>query len=670
MRKQVLAAAMVLALGWTGCEQKPVATYSSSAGSLALSRDDALLYAVDTDNGIVAVVDTEAYEKVAEIKVGRAPERITVGPDDTVYVSNRGDRSVSVIRRGEWTEAARLKVGVEPMGLAVSADGQTLFVVNTAMLDTTESGSVAAFDTATLARRWELPVGDEPRGIALMEDGTALVTLHREGEVVHLDLSSRDRPKVLKASTGLYARANATQLRLRGPGEAATDRAGTLFHPRAMTDVVVTPDGRRAFATAQWALEDPVVTPGMPGSPGGGDEGGSLYGGGGPCGTGAIASPGIVTFEADTAEPLVDDHSRACEPDGNRDYPPNTITSPDPSHPVQGPIASVVDSTGAWLYVVNRETNNVAVIPTDRRSGEDLSRRPGLASSSVRQLVRVGAGPTGIALSQDGRRAYVYNGFDHTLSRLVGDGTGTVNIREEGPRLKLAGDVLTPEVAMGRKLFFSALDTRMTAANVGAACSTCHHDVRDDGHTWMFPDGPRQTPTIAGRMIPQTGPFHWSGEFSSMGDFLDTTVRHRMGGGRVDAFMAAQLTAFMDVAPAPDNPHRHEQMTEAQVRGSQVFLKARCDECHAGEALTNNKQANVGTFVLAGAQPDIEAVRKLGLNTPSLLGLARSAPYLHDGSAKTLRDRFFQARYTDQHGKTSQLSDAEVEDLVAFLRML
>ncbi|WP_225409924.1 c-type cytochrome [Stigmatella hybrida] len=667
MRKQVLAAVMVLALGWTGCEQKPIATYSTSAGSVALSRDDALLYAVDTDNGIVAVVDTEAYEKVAEIKVGRAPERITVGPDDTLYVSNRGDRSVSVIRRGEWTEAARLKVGVEPMGLAVSADGQTLFVVNTAMLDTTETGSVAAFDTATLAKRWELPVGEEPRGIALREDGTALVTLHRSGEVVQLDLSSRDRPKVLKASTGLYERANATLLLRRGPGGSAQEFPGTLFHARGMTDVVVSPDGRRAFATAQWAREDPVVTPGMPDSGGGG---GSLYGGGGPCGTGAIASPGIVTFEADTAEPLVDDHSQTCHEDGNPDYPPNTITSPDPSHPVQGPIASVVDATGAWLYVVNRETNNVAVIPTDRRSGEDLSRRPGVTTSTVRQLVRVGSGPTGIALSRDGRRAYVYNGFDHTLSRLVGDGTGTVNIREEEPRLKLAGDVLPPEVVMGRKLFFSALDTRMTASNVGAACSTCHHDVRDDGHTWMFPDGPRQTPTIAGRMIPQTGPFHWSGEFSSLSDFLDTTVRHRMGGGMVDAFMTAQLTAFMDAAPAPDNPYQREQMTEAQIRGSQVFLKARCDECHAGQALTNNNQANVGTFVLTGAQPDIEAVRKLGLNTPSLLGLARSAPYLHDGSAKTLRERIFQTRYTDQHGKTSQLSDAEVEDLVEFLRTL
>ena len=93
MRKQILAAALVAVLGLTACEQKPSATYSPSSGSLALSRDDKLLYAVDADNGIVAVVDTDAHTKIAEVKVGTTPERITVGPDDTIYVSNTAGRN-------------------------------------------------------------------------------------------------------------------------------------------------------------------------------------------------------------------------------------------------------------------------------------------------------------------------------------------------------------------------------------------------------------------------------------------------------------------------------------------------------------------------------------------------------------------------------------------------
>ncbi|MFL5344950.1 MAG: c-type cytochrome [Hyalangium sp.] len=690
MRKKILAAAVVAALGLTACVQKPSATYTPSSGSVALSQDDAFLYVADSDNGIVSVVDTTARTKVAEIKVGIDPQRIAVGPDDTVYVSNRGSRSVSVIRRGQWTEAARLDVGVEPMGLGLSGDGRTLYVVNTDTLDSTEHGSLMAFDTGTLKQLWELPVGDEPRGLALLENDKALITLHRQGDVVQVDLANRDRPKLAKAGTDIYQKANATKLgqgKQSGSFDVLPSSGVNSFHPRGVEEIVVTPDGERAFAAGRWARETSIGTPGtnpndpdptptptptptpMPPpttSPGGG----GLYGGGGPCGTGAIASPGLITLEADSATPLVDDLNASCGSGDDKDYPPSTITSPEPTEPIQGPTAAVVDPTGAWLFVVNRETNNVAVMPTNRRKGDDLTFSTA-SSSSVRQLVRVGAGPTGIALRRDGTKAYVYNSFDHTLTTLAGDGLGhTLNIHEEGPRLKLAEDVLPPDAVMGRKLFFSAIDSRMTAANVGAACSTCHHDGRDDGHTWEFPDGPRQTPTLAGRMITKTAPFHWSGEFPTLRDFLEVTVRQRMGGGLVDTQMAGQLAAFIDVMPTPDNPYKRSEPSEAQQRGAQVFLKAQCNECHTGETLTNNKQANVGTFVVDGSDPDNAAVRQRGLNTPSLLGVARSAPYLHDGSAATIKDRLLKTRYSDQHGQTSQLTDPELDDLVEFLRTL
>jgi YVTN family beta-propeller protein len=675
MRKQVLAAVLVTALGLTGCEQKPSATYTPYSGSLALSRDDAFLYAVDADNGILAVVDTQAKAKVAEVKVGLRPERIAVGPDDTIYVSNTGSRSVSVIRRDQWTEAARLDVGVEPRGLGLSGDGKTLYVVNAAMLETTEQGSLMAFDTGTLKRLWELPVGHEPRGLAVLENDKALITLHLQGDVVQVDLAQRDEPKVVKASTDLYQRANASRIRAQKETPEMFDRGFSSsmlsFHPRGMDEIVVMPDGSRAFATTRWAREDPVVSPGPDGRPvPTPPPGGGLYGGGGPCGSGAIASPGVVTFDTDTSTPVVDDLNDGCNGNDDKDFPPSTIVSPDPTHPIQGPIATAVDSTGAWLFVVNRETNNVAVMPTNRRStpdGEVFQAR----RTSVRQLVRVGAGPNGIALTRDGRKAYVYNSFDHTLTTLVGDGTSsTLNIREEGPRLKLAEDVLPPEAAMGRKLFFSAIDSRMTSSAVAAACSTCHYDGRDDGHVWGFPNGPRQTPTIAGRRITETGPFHWAGEFPSLRDFLDVTVRQRMGGGVVDSQMSVQLSAFMDSLPAPDNPYKLEEMTEPQKRGAIAFTKAACNECHTGVALTNNKQANVGTFVVSGNNPDDEMTRQRGLNTPSLLGLARSAPYLHDGSAQTIKERLLQTRHTDLHGKLNLLSDGELDDLVEFLRVL
>jgi cytochrome c peroxidase len=74
---------------------------------------------------------------------------------------------------------------------------------------------------------------------------------------------------------------------------------------------------------------------------------------------------------------------------------------------------------------------------------------------------------------------------------------------------------------------------------------------------------------------------------------------------------------------------------------------------------------NVGT----GDGPD-DARLGPAFDTPSLRGLWDSAPYLHDGSAMTLRDVLTTRNRGDQHGRTSHLTELEVEDLISFLRSL
>src|SRR5579871_5194009 len=104
----------------------------TSAGSIALSSDDALVYVADADRNVLTVVDAASSQKIADVPVGAAPARVLVGPDDLIYVSNRMGRSVSVIRRGSWSELDRIPVGIEPVGLALSADNAMLYVVNSA----------------------------------------------------------------------------------------------------------------------------------------------------------------------------------------------------------------------------------------------------------------------------------------------------------------------------------------------------------------------------------------------------------------------------------------------------------------------------------------------------------------------------------------------------------
>jgi YVTN family beta-propeller protein len=634
-----------LALTCLGCAAGGGKSPSNSSGSVAISSDDALVYAADSDNGVLAVVDAHSLTKLADVPVGKTPERITVAPDDTIYVANRGSRSVSVIHRGTWAEASRLEVGVEPVGLAVSADGKTLYVVNAATLTDTTTGSVMAFDTASLTQKWELPVGEEPRGIALVGGNRAVVTLFKQGDGVLVDLS---KPAVIQSGTNLYALANAPpDVSGSGPAETSAGPAPT-FRPHGMGEVMTSPTEDRAYAFTTWESE--AVLPDGGGSDAG-DASDDAYGSG-LCGGGAVAAAGIVTFVNQGLTPQVHSLS-ACDADGLQ-LPPTILhaSANAPDVPLQVPTALAVDVTGEWIFMVSRAGQSVAAISTH-------------GAGTV--VAAVGAGANGIALSHDGSRAYVYNAFDHALSVLSASGQGMARVQDDIP---LETDPLSADVAAGRKLFFTAVDPRMTSASTGIACGSCHFEGREDGHVWHFAGGPRRTPSLAGRSITATAPFHWDGEFATLTDFMNETVNDRMGGTGVDATMVAQLTAFIDSLEAPDNPYQLATPSAAQTRGAALFLQAGCAACHAGTVFTNNGFANVGTLVTGGDNPDDPASLPQGLNVPSLLSLARAAPYLHDGSAATYLARLQDNQALNLHGQTSALTSDQLSDLVAYLQSL
>ncbi len=679
MRKLLLTVALAGVLGLTACGNKAAETWRNQSGSVALSSDDALVYAIDRDNEVVVVVDASSLSKLAEVKVGAAPEQLAVGPDDSVYVTNRGSRSVSVIRKGVWEEAARIPVGVEPSGLAVSPDGRTLYVVNSTSLEAAEYGTLTAIDTASHQVKWDLAVGEEPRQIVLLGGNRAMISLQRKGDVVIVDLS---KPEVVRDNTtegrfgtgkgALYEAANHSKVSGEGDNLGTPMDSVSTFRPRSAGVLVANPQAHHAYLAVTWSREDKIQAP--PSTFGG------YYMGGGPCGMSAVATAGLVTYDPSNGEPVTDDLTYCNTTEEEKPYPSSILFRAEfngaAAKPIQGTSAAVTDPTGTWLFLVNRESNNVAILPTSRRTGPDIDSGNGFGfglmgpAPALRDVVQnVGKGPDGIALTRDGKTAFTYAQFDHRLSvlRQVGTGPNAPIVVEESKILASNPPGMSPDVAAGRQLFFAADDARINDPSTTAvSCSTCHVEGgREDGHVWGFPDGPRQTPSLAGRMMSKTAPFHWNGEFTDMVEFMQHTAGARMGGnGNLYKVEVDQLVAYMDWLSAPDNPNKLAQPSEAQVRGAQVFQQAECSTCHAGAAFTDNKFANVGTFA---AGDDLAKLSK-GLNTPSLLGVARTAPYLHDGSALTLEERIRAGG--DGHGKTSQLTDPQKSDLIAFLKGL
>jgi hypothetical protein len=72
--------------------------------------------------------------------------------------------------------------------------------------------------------------------------------------------------------------------------------------------------------------------------------------------------------------------------------------------------------------------------------------------------------------------------------------------------------------------------------------------------------------------------------------------------------------------------------------------------------MTNNASMDVGT-----GGP---------FQVPSLLGVGWRAPFLHDGRAATLRDRFGPSGGGNRHGVTSRLTPSQIDDLIAYLEVL
>jgi cytochrome c peroxidase len=131
-------------------------------------------------------------------------------------------------------------------------------------------------------------------------------------------------------------------------------------------------------------------------------------------------------------------------------------------------------------------------------------------------------------------------------------------------------------------------------------------------------------------------------------------------------------------------------LSESQQRGMEIFFSnnARCDSCHEGVNFTNGKYANVGIGAdkpmpdlgryLVSKQDDDKGAFK----TPTLREIAHTAPYMHDGSLKTLEEvvEHYNKGGVDKAGQRPpglhqdvrplNLKEQEKKDLVEFLKAL
>jgi YVTN family beta-propeller protein len=308
--------------------------------------------------------------------------------------------------------------------------------------------------------------------------------------------------------------------------------------------------------------------------------------------------------------------------------------------------ASGVWPSGVWPAGGPRASSDVP---------NDLSVLVGLRER--RPLPAGDLGPRGVVVV--GRVAYTANYFSDTLSAFELD----------DPHPKAATIPLGPKPPMtdARQGELNFNDARLCFQG-WQSCASCHSDdARVDGLNWdLLNDGignPKNNKSLL--LAFKTPPAMSTGVRESAEAAVRAGLTHILFTVQPPAVSAALDAYLKSLQPLP-GPHLEKgRLSAAARRGEKIFCSKEtgCTQCHPGPLFTDLKSYDVGTVGRFDKASDT-------FDTPTLVELWRTAPYLHDGSATTVRDVLTTANKSDQHGKTSHLTAAELSDLCEYLLSL
>lgn len=587
--------------------------HSALAGSsnslLDVSPDGTRLLSTNADNGTVSVVDIARRTVLHEIKVGEKPEGITwIGNGPLALVTVYKDDLVVFLDTANGKVLHKLHVADEPYGIVATRDGSRAYVTHE------YPGTVSEIDIASRKVVRQLPAGNMIRGIALSPDEKRLFVTEFYTVALHaLDLTSG---KVVDS----------------WKGQSSDNLArNVIVHPRRpkaylahIRSKIETTDGAGSIFP-QLTIYDLVPN------------------------TGAKRRTSIALDTYNGVYVVTNPWEAALSPDGKR------------------------------LYTIYAGTNDMNVSEVIDDDYKEVSR--------IGSAVGLGKNPRAIRISPDGKSAYVYNTLDFEVAF-----HDAVTMRLLG-KVKVCDPPKTPEWVRGKVLFNTALPPLTSQRWI--ACSSCHPDGHSDGRVWHNPEGLRKTPPMMG--LAHTHPLHWSADRDEVQDF-EYTIRGRLmqGAGLLrgpikpkQGFRPTELDEPLS-GRSPDldamaiysnafeftlSPHipAPGKLSPAAQRGKAIFFDATvgCASCHSGPYYSDSSLQKPYKLHDVGTGQD-DPKEKIGpkYDTPTLLGVYRSAPYLHHGKAKTLRDVLTTCNKEDKHGKTSHLKPAEIDDLVAFLKSL
>ncbi len=589
-----------------------------SPDDLVLSADGKRLFVVCSGSDEVLVVDTATRAVTGQAHVGKMPRGIALSPDGSrLYVANSWSDNVSEVDAATMRVLRTLPAGFEPTGVTVDAAHHSLYVANRlsddiSLVDLSAEGPSAEIERISGGR------------------GASYATASPDGKRIYVSgiypQPGKFRTAPVTEITQIDADTHLVMKRLN------VSNAAGVFH------MAFSRDGRLGIAGE---LRPKNLIP-LAHVEHGWVFGNSVALFGEDIGDTVVQMP-LDQMDVFPSQPF----GVAIAPDGKRAY---------------------VSTSGSNEVLILDLAKLVAAArsPLVARMANDLS----AASAYVTAHVAVGNNPRGIQLSPDGALLYVANRLDDTISII-----DTAHAVVTGS-IALGADLPLTAERRGERLFYSSA----YAYGHQFGCATCHLDSTFDGLNWdLEPDGFGKD-IVDNRMledIKDTAPYKWNGGNPDLQTECGPRTEKyffRSQGFRGDAL--EDLVKYIQSIPL--RPNRYNlpdgEKTTSQERGEGIFNRTakkdgtpipdlqQCFVCHSGPHYQSADSVNVGTGKPSDRSPMIDI--------PELNNVVNSAPYLHDGSARSLEEIWTVYNPQDKHGVTSDLTKDDLNDLIEYLKTL
>jgi len=586
--------------------------------NLAVDKNNKWLYVVAQDSDELLVVDLETKVVVSKIKVGEHPHSVILDQaGKKAYVSNEWSDYVSVVDLTQLQVVDSIPTGNGPAGIILDQDESHLYIVNAYGSDV----SVIELKNKEEVRR--LTAGSNPTGISISPEGEEILVTGRRVNMEAYNETLITEITLINTKTQRAFKKNVESAYL-------------------MENAAYTPEGDLAMMTLiRPKNQIPSVQV----------EGGWMM----THGIGVIErgkDGKIIQFLLDEPNAYYPDpFDIEITPDGKKAFVSSSGVD----------IISVIaiDSIRAMLQQTNQELRE------SYANNLDLSRR------FVIKRIKTGENPKGITLSEDGSRLYV---AEQLADKIAVIDTETL---EYLTSIDLGGPVRISVARQGRRLFNNAGHTFQNQYS----CYTCHPDNHEDGLIYNMAGkqmGRNLTNTQSLHEIGDTAPFKWNGKNQTV--YKQDGMRFSTVLTRTEQFSYDDLDAIsayiMRGIKQPPNLMYNPTgaLTVSQERGKKLYERKldnsgnlipennRCVTCHPAPYYTDLNMADVSTL----ADTDDPTL----FDTPHLTNVHASAPYLHDGRAKTLEEIWTLYGTDDQHGFVNDMSKSELNDLVNYLKSL